>query len=582
MWRSIKARRIFDVDRRTFLSCSISAVAFSALPAHAQAPARALLDYPDIHHPVIGDRGMVVSQSEPASRIGAQILRRGGNAVDAAIAVSFALAVTLPRAGNIGGDGFMLAYLANSNETVAIDYRSCAPRGAAADLFLDASGRESRAAARGHSAAAVPGTVAGLALAHRRWGKTAWAELLAPAIALASDGVTLTYDEAFALSWAQNRLSDDARRIFYGADNVADRAGEALRQPALAQTLRAIAADPNSFYRGEVAGQIAASMQAHGGHITLEDLAAYRAVARTPLSTNYRGFELATMCPPSGGGVSLVQSLNILEHFDIAAMGAGSADATHVLAEAMRLAYADRTRYVGDPDFVDVPLAQLTSDAYAAQRARLISMRRATDPRRISAGVLGEEGRDTTHFSVADADGNAVSVTTTLGDSFGSGAVIETAGFLINNQMKNFALEYGRREGAALATSPANALAPGKRMMSTMSPTILFRNGRPWIVLGTPGGSTIHNTILQILVNVIDHRMNIAEATNAPRIHQQWRGALNMEPGFSPDTIAILRQRGHEARQEETMGSAQSILIENGLFYGAADPRRPGAAAVPP
>jgi gamma-glutamyltranspeptidase/glutathione hydrolase len=570
------------MDRRALLRTSIAALASSAHTAWAQSPARALLDYPDIHHPVIGEHGMVVSQSEPASRIGADILRRGGNAVDAAIAVSFALAVTLPRAGNIGGDGFMLAYLAQSNETIALDYRSAAPRGVTADMFLDAQGRESRASVRGHSAAAVPGTVAGLAHAHRRWGSMPWAELLAPAIALAVEGVTLTHDEAFALSWAQDRLTDDAQRNFYGADNIADRPGEALRQPALADTLRAIAADADNFYRGDVARQIAASMQAHGGHITLEDLAAYRAVERAPLRTNYRGFDLATMSPPSGGGVSLVQSLNILEHFDVAAMGAGSADATHVLAETMRLAYADRTRYVGDPDFVDVPLAQLTSDAYGAHRASLISMRRATDPRRVGAGDLGEEGRDTTHFSVADARGNAVSVTTTLGDSFGSGAVIETAGFLLNNQMKNFALEHGRRDGATLATSPANALAPGKRMMSTMSPTMVFRSGRPWIVLGTPGGSTIHNTILQILVNVIDHRMNIAEATNAPRIHQQWRGALNLEPGFSPDTVRILGQRGHETRQEETMGSAQSILIENGVFYGAADPRRPGAAAIPP
>lgn len=570
------------MDRRTFLSAGAAALSLLAWPAHAQAPARALLNYPDIHHPVVGERGMVVSQSEPASRIGADILRRGGNAVDAAIAVSFALAVTLPRAGNIGGDGFMLAHLAERNETIALDYRSCAPRSVTADMFLDADGRDSRAAVRGHSAAAAPGTVAGLAHAHRRWGAMAWADLLAPAIALAAEGVPLTHDEAFALSWAEDRLSADARALFYGADAVADRPGEVLRQPVLAQTLRAIAADPDTFYRGEVARQIAASMQAHGGYITLEDLAAYRAVERTPLSANYRGFELATMCPPSGGGVSLVQSLNILERFDLAAMGAGSADATHVLAETMRLAYADRTRYVGDPDFVDVPLGQLTSDSYAAERARLISMRRAADPRRVTAGDLGEEGRDTTHFSIADARGNAVSVTTTLGDSFGSGAVVESAGFLLNNQMKNFALEHGRRTNGALSTSPANALAPGKRMMSTMAPTMAFRNGRPWIVLGTPGGSTIHNTILQILVNVIDHRMNIAEATHAPRIHQQWRGALAMEPGFSPDTIAILRQRGHDVRQEETMGSAQSILIEDGVFYGAADPRRPGAAAIPP
>jgi gamma-glutamyltranspeptidase/glutathione hydrolase len=561
------------------------ALAASGAPAAAQAPARALLDYPDIFHPVIGERGMVVSQSEPASRAGAEVLRAGGNAVDAAIAVSFVLAVTLPRAGNIGGDGFMLVYLAETNETVALDYRAVAPRTARAEIFLNNSGRTSDAARRGHSAAAVPGTVAGLAHAHRRWGSLPWSDLLAPAIRLAEEGLSLTHDEAFALAWARERLqaSPEATRSFFRPDGTAYRAGEALRQPALARTLRSIAADPDSFYRGEVARQIAASMQAHGGLITLEDLAAYRPVERQPLRANYRGFELATMSPPSGGGVSLVQSLNILENFDIGAMGAGSADATHLLAETMRLAYADRTRYVGDPDFVDVPLASLTSDAYAARRARLISMRRATDPRRLSPGDLSSaEGRDTTHFSIADARGNAVSVTTTLGDSFGAGAAIDGAGFLLNNQMKNFALEYGARDASTLSTSPANTLAPGKRMMSTMSPTMIFRDGRPWIIVGTPGGATIHNTILQVIVNVIDHRMNIAEATNAPRIHQQWRGELNLEPGFSPDTLRLLRQRGHDVREEETMGSAQSILIEGGLFYGAADPRRPGAAAVPP
>ncbi|MEZ6023703.1 MAG: gamma-glutamyltransferase [Hyphomonadaceae bacterium] len=567
------------------LLAAFALLSFAAAPAAQAQQARPLLNYPAIHHPVIGERGMVVSQSDPASRVGADVLRNGGNAVDAAIAVSFALAVTLPRAGNIGGDGFMMVYLAESNETIALDYRSMSPANARAEFFLDERGRETRTAARGHGAAAVPGTVAGLAHAHRRWGSKPWAELLAPAIQLAEDGFTLTHDGAFAISWARDRLedSDEAMRVFYRESGETYRAGETFRQPALARTLRAIAADPDSFYRGEIAQLIAASMQAHGGYITLEDLAAYRPVERQPLHVNYRGYDIVTMPPPSGGGVSLAQSLNILEHFDLNAMGAGSADATHVLAETMRLAYADRTRYVGDPGFVDVPVAQLTADAYAAERARRINMRRAIDPRTLTPGqLLPPESRDTTHFSIADAAGNAVSITTTLGDSFGAGAAIDGAGFLLNNQMKNFALEYGARDAATLSTSPANALAPHKRMMSTMSPTIVFRNDRPWIVVGTPGGSTIHNTILQILVNVIDHRMNIAEANHAPRIHQQWRGALHMEPGFSRDTVAALERRGHEIDLDETMGSAQAILIDGGFFYGAADPRRPGAAAIAP
>jgi gamma-glutamyltranspeptidase/glutathione hydrolase len=562
-----------------------TAALLSAPTSGAQSPARPLLDYPDIHHPVIGERGMVVAQSEPAARAGAEILRRGGNAVDAAVAVSFVLAVTLPRAGNIGGDGFMLVYLAQTGETIALDYRSVAPGAARADMFLDENGRTSDAARRGHSAAAVPGTVAGLAYAHQRWGGgVPWADLLEPAIRLAEDGAALTHDEAFALRWARERLRDspESMRSFFRSDGGAYDAGDLLRQPALARTLRLIADDPQSFYSGEIARQIAASMRAHGGLITLEDLAAYRPIERQPLRANYRGYEIAATPPPSGGGVSLVQSLNILENFDLDAMGAGSADATHVLAETMRLAYADRTRYVGDPDFVQAPIEALTSDAYAAQRARRISMRRALDPRTLSPGDPSVEGRDTTHFSIADALGNAVSVTTTLGDSFGAGAAVDGAGFLLNNQMKNFALEHGSRRASTLSTSPANALAPGKRMMSTMTPTMVFRQGRPWLIVGTPGGATIHNTILQILVNVIDHDMNIAEATHAPRIHQQWRGELQLEPGFSPDTVRLLRQRGHVVTEGQTMGSAQSILIEDGLFYGAADPRRPGAMAAPP
>jgi gamma-glutamyltranspeptidase / glutathione hydrolase len=545
---------------------------------------RRLLDYPDIHHPEIGDRGMVVSQSEIASRVGAEILRKGGNAVDAAVAVSFALAVVLPRAGNIGGDGFMLVRNA-AGQTVALDFRSRAPLTAKKEMFLDDKGRESDVARYGYKAAAVPGAVAGLAHAHRRWGSMAWADLLAPAIRLADEGVKLTHDEAFAIEWSRRSLKKNAEatRVFYKAGGVAYRPGELFRQPDLAASLKLIAKDgAEAFYKGDIARKIAATMQAHDGLISMEDLAGYRAVEREPLKTTYRGYEVMTMPPPSGGGLSIVQSLNILQHFDMKSFGARSADATHVLAETMKVVYADRTRHIGDPDFVEVPVAGLTSAGYADQRAKQISMRRTLKPSEITPGApVPADSPDTTQISIADVLGNVVSETTTLGSSYGSGAMIEGAGFLLNDQMKNFAMEAGR-DAQALSTSPANALAPGKRMMSTMSPTIVLRDGKPWLVTGTPGGSTILNTILQILVNTIDHGMNVAEAEHAPRIHQTWRGAMHMERAFSPDTIRILKERGHKIELDDTMGSAQSIMIQDGVFYGAADPRRPGATAAAP
>jgi len=566
------------------------AVAAAALCLSLGAPAWAqtqqLLDYDSIQHPTVGDRGMVVTQSEPASRVGAEILRKGGNAVDAAVAVAFVEAVTLPRAGNIGGDGFMLVYMAGTGKTVAIDYRGVAPLSATREFFLDDKGQVNDRARKGHTASDVPGTVAGLWLAHRKWGKLPWKTLLAPAVELADKGVILTHDEAFALAWAKDRMSvtEAGRRIFFKADGTAYQPGERFRQPELVWTLRQIAKNgADGFYKGPVAERIVADMLAHGGLITLEDLARYRAVEREPITTTYRGHTVVTMPPPSGGGVAVLQMLNILEAFDVKSLGAGSAEATHLLAETMKLAYADRTRYVGDPDFVKVPLAGMTSKAYAAERAKLIRRDRALETPEIAPGDPWRyEGNNTTHFSVADAAGNVVSNTYTLGSSYGSGAVIAGAGFILNDQMRNFAYRSSAEE-QALATSPANAFAPGKRMMSTMAPTIVFKDGKPWLITGTPGGSTILNTIFQVIVNVVDHGMNVAAATHAPRIHQQWKpDDLDVEPGFNPDTVALLKAKGHEVDPEETMGSAQSILIEKGRFYGAADPRRPGAVAVAP
>lgn len=546
-----------------------------------------LLEYPSIHHPVVGTRGMVASQNEIATQVGAEILRKGGNAVDAAVAVGFALAVTLPRAGNIGGDGFMLVHMAETKQTLIIDFRSVAPRAARLAMFVDDKGEETRVASRGYKASAVPGTVAGLALAHRKFGKLPWRDVVLPAFELADKGVVLSPDEAFVFSWAQERMTESGagQRAFYKAGGELLKAGEILKQPDLAWSLRQIADHgADAFYRGEIAKRFAADMKAHGGLITLEDLAAYRPVERPALMGTYRGYTLATTPPASAGGATLLQMLNMLEHFDLNALGgAGSSGALHVMAETMKLAYADRYRHLGDTDFVKVPLGGFTSKAYAAERVKLISADRSLVKAQINAGdPWPYESPSTTHYSVADAQGNAVSTTYTLGADFGSGVMVEGAGFVLNNQMNNYSHEQAFKAERDRGQAPANALAPGKRMLSTMMPTIVFKDGKPWLITGTPGGSTIIDTVLQVIVNVIDFHLNVAEAVHQPRIFQDTGETLNVEPNFNPDTIAALRAKGHPVKIAETMGSAQSIMIDKGLYLGAADPRRPGATAVAP
>ena len=545
-----------------------------------------LLEYPSIHSPVIGEHGMVVSQNAAASQVGADIIRRGGNAVDAAVAMGFALAVTLPRAGNIGGDGFMLVHDARSGEDVFLDFRSVAPKAATLSMFLTNTGKESEQAGRGYRAPSVPGTVAGLYLAHRKFGHLPWAELVAPAIALARDGVVLTPDEAFAFSWGRARLetSAAARAAYYHADGSLFKAGETVKQADLAWTLTQIAErGADGFYRGPVAERFAADMQAHGGLISADDLAAYRPVERKPLRGSYRGLQVLTAPPASAGGATLLNMLNILEHFDIKAAGLGSAKSLHLLSETMKLGYADRRDILGDTDFVKIPLEGFISKAYAQQRAKLVNLRRARPVRKISPGdPTAFESPSTTHFSVADAQGNVVSTTYTLGADFGSGVMVAGTGVLLNNQMNNFDHEEAARALAAGKPLPPNAMQPGKRMLSTMMPTIVFKDGKPWLVTGSPGGSTIIDTVMQIIVNVVDYGLNIDEATHQPRIYQTAKDTLNVEPNFNLDTVARLKDMGHPIASEETMGSAQSIVIDKGLFQGAADPRRPGALAVAP
>ncbi|WP_287939776.1 gamma-glutamyltransferase [Sphingopyxis sp.] len=556
------------------------------LPAPLAAQSRHLLEYPSIHSPTVGTRGMVVSQNAIASEVGAKILREGGNAVDAAIAVGFALSVTLPRAGNIGGDGYMSVYDAASGEVRVIDFRSVAPRAATPAMFVDNRGKERAVASYGYLAPAVPGTVAGFDYAHRKWGKLSWDKIVAPAIALAAGGVRLSADEAFVFSWGKDRLSKSAagKAAFYKPDGSLYQKDEVMKRPDLAWTLGEIAQHgADGFYKGEVARRIAADMRAHGGLITLDDLAAYRPQERAPLVGSYRGYTIYTAPPSSAGGATLLNILNQLEHFDIKAMGANSAASLHVMAEAMKLGYVDRYRAMGDPAFVTAPVGGFISKAYAAERAKLIDPARAKP---IDAMPFGDplryESPSTTHFSVADKDGNVVSTTFTLGSDFGSGVMIAGTGILLNNEMNNFSHEQAWEAQRTGTPPPLNAMEPGKRMLSTQMPTIVMKDGKPWIVTGTPGGSTIITSVVQVLVNVIDHGMNIAEATHQPRIYQGASDTLRVEPNFNPDTVAALKAMGHPITSDETMGSEQSIMIDKGLFLGAADPRRPGALAVEP
>jgi gamma-glutamyltranspeptidase / glutathione hydrolase len=565
--------------RQSLLPVLLAALLALAPCVHAQEQPEALLNYDSVHHPVISTTGLVVSQNDIASRVGAEILAKGGNAVDAAVATGFALAVTLPRAGNLGGDGFMLVYMAAEDRTYALDYRSVAPLAAQPALY----DHEPRDARYGYRAPGVPGSVAGLAHAHARWGRLPWAELIEPARKLAAEGVTLSHDSAYALSWSKDVLGhwEAGRRIFLQPDGAPWRPGDTLVQSDLAWTLGEIQRDgAEAFYRGAVADRIVASMQAHGGLISREDLARYQPVERAPIETEYRGLRVVTMPPSSAGGVMLLELLNLVERFDLKTMGADTAASLHVMSEAMKLAQLDRTRYIGDPDFSTLPTAQLTSQVYADRRSSLISTDRLLPTPSLVPGDPWEvEGIDTTHFSVVDSEGNAVSNTYTLGSSFGSGAVVDGAGFLLNDQMKNF----NRRMRADGRPVTANGMEPGKRMISTMAPTIVFKDGRPWLVTGTPGGSTIPNSLFQLIVNLVDHRMNLAEATTTPRVHQDGAtGALQVESGLNRDTIRLLESLGHKVVVGQTIGSSQSILIDDGMLMGAADPRRPDSAAVIP
>jgi gamma-glutamyltranspeptidase/glutathione hydrolase len=537
-------------------------------------------------HPVMARHAMVVSQEALASQVGAMILQQGGNAVDAAVAVGFALAVTLPQAGNLGGGGFMLVYDNIEKRTAAIDFREMAPAAISRNFYLNDKGEVDESRIRhSHQAAGVPGTVAGLAIAHGRYGRLPWPNLLMPAIRLAEQGLIVSPELAQSLQEARKQMAPwpASMRIFFKADGAAYPVGETLIQSDLAATLKLIAEQgPPAFYQGDIARRLVADMKAHNGLITLDDLKNYRAVIREPVRGSYRGYDIVSMPPPSSGGVHLVQLLNMLESWPLAELGANSAATVHRLAEAMKLAYADRSEYLGDPDFVKVPVAGLTAKAYARELVARIDLNRARPAAEIKPGQpQRHESDQTTHYSVIDRDGNAVAVTYTLNFGYGSGIVAAGTGILLNNEMDDFAAKPGTPNAYGLIGDDANAVGPGKRPLSSMSPTIVLKDGQPVLVTGSPGGSRIITTVLQTVSNVIDHQMNIAEATLSPRLHHQWLpDELRLEEGFSPDTVQLLRTWGHKVVVKDAMGDTQSIVRTPDGLYGFSDTRRPGGLAV--
>ncbi len=537
--------------------------------------------------PVLAQNGMVASQERLASAIGVDVLKRGGNAVDAAVAVGFALAVTLPRAGNLGGGGFMLVHLARTGETVAIDYREIAPAASTPTMFLGANGEPDPQKSRDSGlAVGVPGTVRGMALALEKYGsgKFTLAQLIEPSVKLAREGIPVAEDLADSLPGAMGRMSRfPSSMAIFAKDGKALPRGSMLVQAELANTLEAIRQQgPDAFYKGRIAEQIVAAVRETGGIMTLEDMANYKAVIRPAVTGRYRGYTLASMPPPSSGGVHLVQILNILEGYDLKAMGAGSAASLHALAEAMKPAYADRATFLGDPDRVKVPVKGLTSKAYAEKQRAKIDLAKATKADDISAGdPLPHESDQTTHYSVVDSEGNAVANTYTLNFSYGLGLVAAGTGVLLNNEMDDFSAKPGAQNAYGLVGSDANSVHPGARPLSSMTPTIVFRDGKLFMVTGSPGGSRIISTTLQVITNVIDFDMNLAEAVAAPRIHHQWKpDALLVEPGLSPDTLRLLAERGQNVRPGAVSGSANSVLLQGEWLQGAADPRQRGTAAI--
>jgi gamma-glutamyltranspeptidase / glutathione hydrolase len=556
---------------------SFALIVLLAFPAYAQSG----------RTPLRAENGIVTSASGLASEVGVDILKQGGNAVDAAIATAFALAVTWPTAGNIGGGGF-LVFHGEDGYATTFDFREKAPLAATEDLYLGADGLVAHNANhRGLLSTGVPGTVAGLYLAHQRLGSLPWADLVAPSVRLARDGIPITY--ALHAGFRSNlrfwHLYPSSAKVFLRADGSLYQMGDTWQQPDLARTLERIQHEGrDGFYKGENARMLADFMRDGGGLITEEDLALYEAVEREPVRGRYRGYDIISMPPPSSGGVGIIQMLNILEGFDLAAAGHNSAQYLHLLTEAMRRTYADRAQFLGDPDFnPDMPLDRLMDKEYAARLRATIDMERASISDEREFGNIYESD-ETTHFSVVDKNGNMVSLTYTLENGYGNRIVADGGGYLLNNEMGDFNAVPGvtNRQGQ-IGTDP-NLLAPQKRMLSSMSPTIVARDGQPILAIGSPGGRTIINTTLQVILNVIDHGMNVAQAVEAGRIHHQWLPDETSLEGnsFSLDTLRLYEAKGHTIRVGGNQGSAMGIYHDraNGLFHGAADSRAGDGAAV--
>ncbi len=542
------------------------------LPAHAT------------RQPVRGRQGMAVAMEAIAADVGVGVLQKGGNAVDAAVAMGFAMAATHPFAGNIGGGGYMLIRLADGTTTF-IDFRERAPGAATRDMYLDAQGNPTRDSIQGWRSSGVPGSVRGFELANSKYGKRSWAENLAPAVELAARGFPVSYALAEGLKGSGSLARDpESRRIFQRDGRFFD-VGETLVQPDLGRTLQRIAANgAREFYEGETARRFAEEMSKHGGLITLADLRDYKAIERTPLQGRYKGYTVITAPPSSSGGVALLEMLGILEGTGYEKAGFGSASALHYVAEAMRLAYADRNEYLGDPEFVKVPLAGLLDPAYHARLRARIDPVRATPSAEVKPGQpAGSEKMETTHYSVVDAQGNAVAVTYTLNGGYGNGITVPGLGFLLNNEMDDFSAKPGAPNMFGLVQGERNAIAPGKRPLSSMTPTMLVKDGSLFMTVGAPGGSRISTAVLQVILNVVDFGMSIQDAVDAPRVHHQWLpDRLSLERGISPDTVDLLKSRGYDVDYSPGVVLAQTaaILNDGGWLQGASDGRSAAGKAV--
>ena len=540
------------------------------------------IDYLSPFHPTIGQSGMVVSQNQASSDIGIQILDMGGNAVDAAVAVGFSLAITLPRAGNLGGGGFMLVHLKDEDKTIAVDFRSASPKNITQNdfLFLKNNYDQRR---YGYKASGVPGTVAGLIQTHERYGKLPLRRILKPVINQARKGLDVSYDLNQAIGSAnQIALDVESTNIYLQDNNPVSEHSKMIRKD-LAWTINEIAKNGDeAFYKGSIAKKIIQAMNDNDGYISAKDLQEYQPRFSEPIKTTYRGLTVFAHPPPAGGAAVLLESLNILENFSVADMGAQSAQFLHLFAEALQRGHMDRSRFMGDPEFYDVPIEKIISKKRANTLAKEINLSSVTPPGDLNPDSLFYEGENTTHYSIVDKDGNAVSNTYTLGYSFGSGVTIPGTGILMDNQMNNFAYQYGEEGVIDRSASEGNKFEPGKRPMSTMTPVIVFdKNNALKLISGSPGGALIPAAVLRVITGIIDFDLNLGEATMLPRIHKDWPyESLRVEKGISSDTKKVLKSFGHELEESKTMGSTQSILISSQGIEGYADLRRPNAGVA--